>query len=450
MREKDRIHSFSGHFLYSLAAIPSSLHYNMIQSFLIFFYTIVAGLSLGAAGLLLLLYGIWNAINDPLMGYYMDKWKFKKWGRRIPYIVIGIVPFTIGFMFLWWVPWTDQMGIFLHGLIMLFLFDFGFTLAMTAWSALYTEMYEEEKERASVVAIKDLIAFLSAMIGIILPPLLASAMGWPIVGILFGALIPVTMLLSLLGIRERKEYQIDEPLPIFTAFKETLTNMPFLNITLTYTLIDFFTGLTLTILPLYARFILKMDEGLVGFAAIGIALGILTSVLFWKWIYAKKGPKYGLLLSIGIFTIGIWPLFLVDNFPLLVILTIIPGFGAGGMLMTEPAMSAAIDSDELKTGKRREATFMGILTFVARLAMVFSGLTLIIVQVLTGFDSEAITQSPQAEIGLKALVSFVPVIGGLLALLVFKFFPLNYEKFMEQQKKLSELHEERLTKLKNL
>ena len=93
---------------------------------------------------------------------------------------------------------------------------------------------------------------------------------------------------------------------------------------------------------------------------------------------------------------------------------------------------------------------MGVLTFVARLAMVFSGLTLIIVQVLTGFDSEAITQSPQAEIGLKALVSLVPVIGGLLALLVFKFFPLNYEKFIEQQKKLSELHEERLTKLKNL
>ncbi|GAI01934.1 unnamed protein product, partial [marine sediment metagenome] len=82
MREKDRIHSFSGHFLYSLAAIPSALHYNMIQSFLIFFYTIVAGLSLGSAGLLLLLYGIWNAVNDPLMGYYMDKWKFEKWGRR--------------------------------------------------------------------------------------------------------------------------------------------------------------------------------------------------------------------------------------------------------------------------------------------------------------------------------------------------------------------------------
>ncbi|MFX1358645.1 MAG: MFS transporter, partial [Promethearchaeota archaeon] len=79
---KNRIHSFSGHFLYSLGAVPSSLPYNVVQSFLVYFYTLTAGLSLGAAGLLLLLYGIWNAINDPLIGYYMDKWKFEKWGRR--------------------------------------------------------------------------------------------------------------------------------------------------------------------------------------------------------------------------------------------------------------------------------------------------------------------------------------------------------------------------------
>lgn len=447
LRENDRIHSFSGHFLYSLAAIPSSLHYSMIQSFLIFFYTLKEGLDLGSAGLLLLLYGIWNAVNDPLIGYYMDKWKWKKWGRRIPYIVIGTVPFTIGFIFLWWVPWNDQIGIFLHGFIMLFLFDFGFTLTMTAWSALYTEMYETEKERASVVALKDFLAFFSGMIGILIPPLLADSIGWPLVGIIFGSLIPITMYLSLLGTRERKEFQIDEPLPIFAAFKETLTNKPFLVITLTYTLIDFLSGLTLTVLPLYAFFILKMDESMVGFAAIGVALGTITSIPFWRWIYAKKGPKYGLMLAIGIFVIGIWPLFLVNDFILLVVLTLLPGFGSGGMIMTEPSISAAIDSDELKTNKRREATFMGVLTFVARLSMVLSGLTLIIVQFLTGFDPEATIQPPSAEIGLRALVSLVPVIGGALALYVFSLFPLNYRKFTEQQEMLKSLHQERLDKL---
>jgi GPH family glycoside/pentoside/hexuronide:cation symporter len=451
MRDNNRIHSFSGHFLYSLAAIPSSLHYNIIQSFIIFFYTRKEGLDLASVGLLLLLYGIWNAINDPIFGYYMDKWKWKKWGRRVPYIVIGTIPFTIGFIFLWWVPWNDKVGIFLHGFIMLFLFDFGFTLTMTAWSALYTEMYETEKERASVVALKDFIAFLSGMIGILIPPLIAKSIGdpigWPIVGIIFGSIIPITMYLSLLGTKERKEYQIDKPLPILTAFKETLTNKPFLIITLTYTLIDFLSGLTLSVLPLYAFFILGMDEGMIGFAAVGVALGTIASIPFWRWIYTKKGPKYGLMLSIAIFVIGIWPLFLVNDFIILVVLTLLPGFGVGGMIMTEPSISAAIDSDELKTNKRREATFMGILTFVARLSMVLSGLTLIIVQFLTGFDPEADHLLPKAAIGLKALVSLVPLIVGSLALLVFSRFPLNYKKFIEQQEMLQKLHQERLSKL---
>ena len=441
------IHSTKSHLLYSLGAIPSALPYNMIQSFLIMFYTLITGLSLGLAGLLLVFYGIWNAVNDPLIGYYMDKIKLEKWGRRFPYILVGIIPFTIGFIFLWWVPWEEQLLIFLHAFIMLFLFDLGFTLTMTAWSALYTEMYEDEKERASVVAVKDLIAFISSMIGILLPPLFADALGWPLVGLIFGLTIPITLYLSLLGSRERKEYQIDEPLPIIPAFKETLTNKPFLAITLTYTLIDFFTGLTLTVLPLYAKFILEMDDSSVGFAALGIAVGILVSVPFWRFIYAKKGPKFGLLLAIGLFTATIWPLFLVNDFMILIIVTILPGFGAGGMLMTEPAMSAAIDSDELITGKRREATFNGILAFVARLSMVFSGLTLILVQVFTGFDSEAITQTETALIGLKLLVSLVPVIGGGLSFLVFSFFPLNNTKFLEQQHKLVELHRERKAKI---
>lgn len=268
----------------------------MIAVFFVYFYSIYVGLSLGLVGVILILYGIWNAINDPLFGYYMDK-KRTRWGRRIPYIVIGTIPLTIGFIFLWWVPWTDEIFIFLYALFMLFLFDFGYSLVLTAWAALYTEMYETEEERATVVAIKDTIAFISAMIGILFPPLIASTFGWPFAGFIIGISIPITMYLSLLGIKERKEYQIDEPLPITTAFKETFTNRPFLNISLTYAMIDFCVGLTLLALPLYALFVLKMDEALIGFAALGFVSEIIASVPFWRWIYAKKGPKYGLLLA---------------------------------------------------------------------------------------------------------------------------------------------------------
>ncbi len=124
--------------------------------------------------------------------------------------------------------------------------------------------------------------------------------------------------------------------------------------------------------------------------------------------------------------------------------------------MTEPAISAAIDYDEIKTGKRREATYTGFMAFLGRFAIVLTGLTLLFVQQLTGFDAKAETQPYGAEMGIKMLISIVPFIGILVALFIFAFFPINHIKFKEMQQKLKKLHEERLkvfqeeNKMKNL
>jgi GPH family glycoside/pentoside/hexuronide:cation symporter len=441
------IHSRFGHFMYSLGAVPSALPYNMIGTWLLTFYTLYAGLSLIEFGFLFMLYGIWNAVNDPVIGYLMDKLKPKR-GRRVPWIIYGTIPMTIGFIALWMVPFGNKGVVFIYGFIMLFIFDTGFTIVITAWNALYTEMYEEESERASVVALKDTIAFLSSIIGVMIPSMIAAALGsWAMAGIILGVTIPITMYLSLLGTKERKEFQIDEPLPIFKAFKESLSNKPFLIGSITYAILDFCFGFTLMILPLYAKFILNMEESMAGFAMIGVALGILGGVPLWWKIYAKKGPKYGLALSMIIFCIGIIPLFLAEDFTSLTIIGLFPGIGIGGVLMTEPVMSASIDYDEIKTGKRREATYGGIAAFIARLSMILSAIALITVQLLSGFDPELETQTSGALIGLRLSISLVPAIGLFIGLIIFKFYPLNYKKFTEQQTKLKILHEERLKKL---
>ncbi|MBN2157640.1 MAG: MFS transporter [Candidatus Lokiarchaeota archaeon] len=445
MKEK-KVHSYKGYLLYSLGAVPSALPYNMIQSYFVLFYTTKLGLDLELAGIMLIIYGVWNAINDPLIGYLMDK-KKTRWGRRIPYIIVGTIPLTIGFILLWIVPWKSTNLIFIHGLIMLFLFDLGFTFAMTAWSALYTEMYEDEGERATVVAIKDFVAFLSSMIGILIPTMIADALGWGYAGLILGSLIPITMLLSLLGSKEREEYQIDEPLSLFPALKATFTNVPFVIITLTYALIDYIFGLTMTVLPLYATFILELEEGLVGLSAAGVAIGIIVAIPFWRWIYTKRGPKFGLMLAIILFGSTIWLVFFGTNFSHLLVISIFPGFGASGMLMTEPAISTAIDYDELRTGKRREASYNGILTLVARLSIVFTGLTLIIVKYFTGFDPDNIIQFPRALNGLRSLITIVPVVTIGITAIVFVFFPINLKKFKVMQETLKELHKERRKKI---
>ncbi|MFW9771799.1 MAG: MFS transporter, partial [Candidatus Thorarchaeota archaeon] len=127
-KKKDKVHSLGGHLLYSLGAVPSALPYNMISASVLLFYVTVVKLDPILFGIVWILYGIWNAVNDPLIGYLMDKIQLKK-GRRIPYIIYGTIPLTFGFIFLWWVPYPSsaQTLIFIHCLIMLFLFDLGFT-----------------------------------------------------------------------------------------------------------------------------------------------------------------------------------------------------------------------------------------------------------------------------------------------------------------------------------
>ena len=103
----DKVHSLRGHLLYSMGAIPSGLPYNMIAASILLFYETVIKLEPLLFGIVWIIYGIWNAINDPLFGYFMDKIKLKK-GRRIPYIIYGTIPLTIGFIFLWWVPYPPS------------------------------------------------------------------------------------------------------------------------------------------------------------------------------------------------------------------------------------------------------------------------------------------------------------------------------------------------------
>src|SRR5512138_3125999 len=55
---------------------------------LTYYFTIWRGLDQTLAGYIWILFGLWNAINDPLFGYLSDRTKHNL-GRRIPYIRFG-------------------------------------------------------------------------------------------------------------------------------------------------------------------------------------------------------------------------------------------------------------------------------------------------------------------------------------------------------------------------
>ena len=88
---------------YSVGTISSPLLYNAIGGYLIFFYTDVVRLRIGLISLAYgISYGVWNAINDPLVGQLSDRTR-SRWGRRIPFVFLG-APLAAVLFFLVWSP----------------------------------------------------------------------------------------------------------------------------------------------------------------------------------------------------------------------------------------------------------------------------------------------------------------------------------------------------------
>ena len=89
---------------YGVADLGISLLTTTIPVFLLFYYTDIAMIDPAIAGTALLVGKLtWDAINDPLFGYFSDRTR-SRWGRRKPYMLFGAIPFGLTVWLLFSLP----------------------------------------------------------------------------------------------------------------------------------------------------------------------------------------------------------------------------------------------------------------------------------------------------------------------------------------------------------
>jgi GPH family glycoside/pentoside/hexuronide:cation symporter len=88
------------HISYAMGNFANTIAYQVFGNRIQFYYVDLLGLSAATAGLLWTVYGLWNAVNDPLMGQLSDRTR-SRFGRRVPYITFGAIPLGLSFFFLW-------------------------------------------------------------------------------------------------------------------------------------------------------------------------------------------------------------------------------------------------------------------------------------------------------------------------------------------------------------
>ncbi|MFX1326437.1 MAG: MFS transporter [Promethearchaeota archaeon] len=136
-------------FLFGLSSFPDQFTYQIFQFLIFTFYFTVIRIPTPLMLTAYILWGIWNAVNDPILGALSERTKHRgKWGKRKFYLLISIIPLCIMMILLFFVPFntTDKIAEFTYFLITIIVFEFFYTLFDVNVNAVFPEMFPTEKK----------------------------------------------------------------------------------------------------------------------------------------------------------------------------------------------------------------------------------------------------------------------------------------------------------------
>ncbi|NEO87014.1 MAG: MFS transporter [Spirulina sp. SIO3F2] len=150
---------------------------NVLVFFLLYFFTNVAGLSAGLAGMVLAIGKVSDAINDPITGVLSDRTRCR-WGRRIPWMLGGILPFGLLFFVQWWVPSfsdnpaTNEWLLFAYYVVIGVLFNLAYTAVNLPYTALTPELTQDYNERTSLNSFRMAFSIGGSILSLVLAQLI--------------------------------------------------------------------------------------------------------------------------------------------------------------------------------------------------------------------------------------------------------------------------------------
>jgi len=430
-------------------------------SFLIFtFYFSLVKLPTETISLVFILWSIFNAINDPILGSWSDRTKTKKFGggRRRPWIIAMLIPLPAVMFFLFTPPLGNQTLSAIYFLFIICLFDTFYTAYSLNHTSLYPEMFSTDKAREEVGAARRILMVIGLIIAFVLPGFIIQDMTfqhedpitftqYKITGIVFGVLILITMLTHIkFGIKEPSfdELEKKETLSFWGSLKTTLKNKKFIIFAIASTMNWYVFGLMPMIVPLYATYVLNVDQGsiLISLLLLIAFLGSIPGVLIWKKVDSKVGSKKTFIFATLFWIIAFIPFIFISEYWMAVIAMIFLGFGLGGApFLIDINISNIIDEDEIHTTQRREASYYGIHALFVRLSTILTILSVSFVLNTNGwrvYDPETVTS--ELKFGLKSLMSLFPIGALLISLIFLGLFPLNKKRVEEIHIKKKELH----------
>ena len=405
------------------------------------------------------IYSIWNAVNDPLIGYLTGKTSriTKRFGRHTPWILSGLLLCSFSYVGIFAVPgWVrkEPVRLFFWMVIFVCLNDGFYSLWEVNYQEVFPNKFRSTEERSKTAVISTSIGVFGIALGAVLPPLFYSygkPESFAVSAVIIGVICIVGTVLIRKGVSETPEMKNasekvgqQEEIGFFKALVQSIRHREFLALLL---MLFFYQSACMCMtgsVNYVVDGVLGMKSSATTPIFAGMLAGALISILIWRTVAKRIRNNNQKLLVITSLAMAAASggLFFANSQLAFAIGMFVWGLGFGGFwtFMT-PAMADVVDSVVVSEKRREDGVLMGVRAFFMRLSYTSQAIVFWICHKATGYDSGISgIQAPIARVGIKLHISLVPavffIIAALCMLSINTLTPEKVEQNKEELKKL--------------
>lgn len=414
---------------YALPAIPLAALTLPLYVLVPTFYTETLGLSLASVGFALLLVRIFDAVNDPLIGWAADRFR-PRFGRRRTLFAISLPLTAVSAFMLFWPP-ADATALWLvaWGLVL----SLGYTAALIPFSAWGAELATDYHGRSRITAWREALTLIGTLIAIALP----FAIGFDQANGIHGlAVLGLVILFSLPLFGAVAIFVTPEPVEhsrIRVNFKSGLAhlvrNRPFVRLIAAFFLNGLANGIPATLFLYFvsARLGLPDARGPLLFFYFVCAI---AGVPLASWAARRYGKHrawcYGMLTACAAFAPA--PLLPEGSLIAFAAICAVTGLLLGFDLSLPPAIQAdVIDVDTAASGEQRSGTYFAAWSLATKLSLAGGVGVVFPALAAFGFDPSASGGSRDGLTALAVAYAWVPIVAKLISIAIMWNFPLDEE-----------------------
>lgn len=423
---------YLGYFSYGFGQCFS---YGLLGSFILFFYTDILGISALAASTIFLIARVWDAVNDPMVAGFMDTRRTKS-GKFKGYLKFAPLFVVISTILCFFSPDLAIQWKVLYAAITYILWGTVYTVSDIPFWSVSAVITNDPQTRTSLVTAANLGVFAGiGMVGSLVPLLVglfgqeSLADGYFMAVILIMIAGYAFMMFGANTIRERVEPSAGEKVTMKDVFRNLLVNRHLFKM-----LAIFFLNLFMNIVNGIILYFFIYNMGNEGLMSIYGLMGTFAALGFFLIPnLTKKFRKKDLLAGIIVLDIVVRIVFFMtgyENVPmLLVMLMLTQLFHASLGPVMSSMIAETIEYSEVKTGRRCEAITFSGQTFMGKLSAAIAGSLTGLILIAIGYVPEAAVQSPGTLNGLFMVVSLLPVAGGLIRLVILRYYTYTEEAY---------------------